>query len=243
MPVMRPLFLEFPEDKNCYTDEHLTFLFGSSVLVANVVEKGAKTREIYLPKGSVWYDMNDILKAYGESGAQTIEVPVTLASIPMFFRDSGIYVTSEDVTQIKRDTLKTLNFLVSCKNDVEFTYYDDDGWSKKFEEGEYASTCIEVKAGDRKTITFTKSGSFEETWDKLELNLVSKEKGAYWVSVEGEKIARFLTKESFEEAESGWYYDMSDRIIRVKCPKPEKDSFTVVISCEKFDLIGMEFTD
>ena len=77
----------------------------------------------------------------------------------------------------------------------------------------------------------------------MELNLVSKEKGAYWVSVEGEKIARFLTKESFEEAESGWYYDMSDRIIRVKCPKPEKDSFTVVISCEKFDLIGMEFTD
>ena len=69
MPVMRPLFLEFPEDKNCYTDEHLTFLFGSSVLVANVVEKGAKTREIYLPKGSVWYDMNDHFKAY--EGGQT----------------------------------------------------------------------------------------------------------------------------------------------------------------------------
>ena len=74
----------------------------------------------------------------------------------MFFRDCGVYVTSEDVTQIKRDTLKTLNFLISCENDVTFTYYDDDGWSKKFEDGEYASTKIEVKAGDRKTITFTK---------------------------------------------------------------------------------------
>lgn len=241
MPVMRPLFLEFPEDKNCYTDEHLTFLFGPSVLVANVVEKGAKTRKIYLPKGAVWYDMNDHFKAY--EGGQTIEIPVNLASVPMFFRDCGVYVTSEDVTQIKRDTLKTLNFLISCENDVTFTYYDDDGWSKKFEDGEYASTKIEVKAGDRKTITFTKNGSYEETWDNLELNLVSKEKGAYWVTVEGEKIARFLTKESFEEAESGWYYDMSDRIIRMKCSKPDKDSFTIVISCEKFDLIGMEFTD
>ena len=58
------------------------------------------------------------------------------------------------------------------------------------------------------------------------------------------KNCQFLTKESFEEAESGWYLTTtSDRIIRVKCPKPEKDSFTVVISCEKFDLIGMEFTD
>ena len=206
-----------------------------------MVEKGAKTRKIYLPKGAVWSDMNDHFKAY--EGGQTIEIPVTLASVPMFFRDCGVYVTIEDVTQIKRDTLKTLNFLISCENDVTFTYYDDDGWSKKFEDGEYASTKIEVKAGDRKTITFTKNGSYEETWDNLELNLVSKEKGAYWVTVEGEKIARFLTKESFEEAESGWYYDMSDRIIRMKCSKPDKDSFTIVISCEKFDLIGMEFTD
>ena len=83
----------------------------------------------------------------------------------MFFRDSGgIYVTSEDVTQIKRDTLKTLNFLVSCKNDVEFTYYDDDGWSKEYEEGNFAETKISVKAGDRKQIHFHKTGFYQESW-------------------------------------------------------------------------------
>ncbi len=95
MPAMRPLFLEFPEDEACYTDENLTFMFGPSVLVANVVEKDAKTRRIYLPKGTTWYDMNDRFRAY--EGGQTIELPVTLSSIPMFLRGSAVYMTTEDV--------------------------------------------------------------------------------------------------------------------------------------------------
>ncbi len=40
MPAWRPLFLEFPNDPKCYTDKNLTFMFGKSILVANVVEKG-----------------------------------------------------------------------------------------------------------------------------------------------------------------------------------------------------------
>ena len=62
----------------------------------------------------------------------------------------------------------------------------------------------------------------------------------YWVSVGGEKIPRFLIRDAFDEAETGWYYDMSDRIVKVKCKKPQKDDFEIVVSCEKFDLIGME---
>ena len=39
MPAWRPLFLEFPDDPKCYTDKNLTFMFGKSILVANVVER------------------------------------------------------------------------------------------------------------------------------------------------------------------------------------------------------------
>ena len=49
-----------------------------------------------------------------------------------------------------------------------------------------------VKAGDRKQIHFHKTGSYQESWEKLNMNVVSKGKGAYWVSVDGEKIPRFL---------------------------------------------------
>lgn len=237
MPAMRPLFLEFPEDEACYTDENLTFMFGPSVLVANVVEKDAKTRRIYLPKGTTWYDMNDRFRAY--EGGQTIELPVTLSSIPMFLRGSAVYMTTEDVHQASTDIMKQLDLVISAESDCDFVFYDDDGHTKDFEKGIYSRTDICVKSGDRTVISFHKEGDYKDTVEKLTLKVVSKEKGAYWVTVDGEQIPRFLVKENLDEAECGWYYNLSDRTVMIKCPKPDKKDFDIVLSCEKFDLIGM----
>lgn len=102
-PIWRPLFLEFPQDPQCYGDQSLTFMLGSSILVASVVEKGAKTRTIYLPNGSTWYDMNDDFRPY--TGGQTIELPVDLASMPMFLRDTAVVTMTEDIHHILKDPL------------------------------------------------------------------------------------------------------------------------------------------
>lgn len=237
MPAMRPLFLEFPEDTNCYEDQNLTFMFGPSVLVANVVEPGATTRKIYLPAGTTWYDMNDFMKEY--TGGQIIEIPVTKASIPMFLRGTAVYMTTEDVHQCSTDVMKQLDLLVAAKEDVDFVFYDDDGHTKDFEKGIYSRTNIHVQAGDRMTITFDKTGSYQDTIENLTLRVISKKKGAFWVTVDGEQIPRFLVKENLDDAESGWYYNLSDRTVMVKTPKPKKDHFEIVVSTEKFDLIGM----
>lgn len=237
MPVWRPLFLEFPDDPACYGDKNLTFMFGRSILVANVVEKGAKTRTIYLPAGSRWYDMNDSLREY--SGGQTIEIPVGLGSIPMFLRGSGIYVTSGDVKHILRDQVKQLDFLVSAEENAEFVLYDDDGHSEEYLQGVYARTHIWVESGECTSIIFHTEGTYPQAVERLTLRLVSKEKGACWVAVDGKRIPRFLVQEGWEESDAGWYYNLSDRTIWIKCPKPEAKEFRIVVSAEKFDLIGM----
>lgn len=237
MPAMRPLFLEFPEDVNCYSDKNLSFMFGPAVLVANVVEKGAKSRTVYLPAGCKWYDMNDNFKEY--AGGQTIEVPVTLGSIPMFLRGSAIFITSEDVKHILSDTMKQLDLTIGAEGDSSFVFYDDDGHTQDYKKGVYARTTISVKAGDRKVISFHKEGSYPGTVKKLTLKVISKEKGAFWVTVDGKPITRYIVRDNWEEANEGWYYNLSDRTIWVKCDKPEKDDFEIVVSTEKFDLIGM----
>lgn len=237
MPAMRPLFLEFPEDVNCYNDKNLTFMFGPAVLVANVVEKGAKSRTVYLPADCKWYDMNDNFKEY--AGGQTIEVPVTLGSIPMFLRGSAIFITSEDVKHILSDTMKQLDLTIGAEGDSSFVFYDDDGHTQDFKKGVYAKTTISFKAGDRKVISFHKEGSYPGTVEKLTLKVISKEKGAFWVTVDGKPITRYIVRDNWEEASEGWYYNLSDRTIWVKCDKPEKDDFEIVVSTEKFDLIGM----
>ena len=238
MPAMRPLFLEFPDDRNTYSDKNLTFMFGPSVLVANVLEKGEEFREIYLPAGSRWYDLGDNLREY--AGGQTIFLPVDQSSIPMFLRDSAVYITSEDVHHILSDQIRTLDILVSAAHDVSFVYYDDDGHSREYEKGICAETQISVTSGDRVAIRFEKHGAYQGTWEKTNLRVVNKEKGAYWVTVDGRKIKSFLTIEDYDEAEEGWYYNLTDRTVMVKYAKPEKDDFSVVVSFEKFDLIGME---
>ncbi len=212
-------------------------MFGPSVLVANVVEEDAKTRQIYLPKGTTWYDMNDRFRAY--EGGQTIELPVTLSSIPMFLRGSAVYMTTEDVHQASTDIMKQLDLVISAESDCDFVFYDDDGHTKDFEKGIYSRTDICVKSGDRTVISFHKEGDYKDTVEKLTLKVVSKEKGAYWVTVDGEQFPRFLVKENLDEAECGWYYNLSDRTVMIKCPKPDKKDFDIVLSCEKFDLIGM----
>ncbi len=237
MPVMRPLFLEFPEDVACYRDKNLTFMFGPALLVANVVEEGATERTIYLPAGTKWYDLNDFMREY--EGGQTITLPVTPDSIPMFLRGSAILFTSEDVTHILSDTMRQLDFTISADTDCSAVFYDDDGHTQDFKKGVYAKTTISVKSGDRKIISFRKEGAYPGTVERLTLKVVSKQKGAYWVSVDGEQIPRFLVRDNWEDAESGWYYNLSDRTIWIKCAKPDKDHFDIVVSTEKFDLIGM----
>ena len=236
MPVMRPLFLEFPEDRKTYTDKNLCFMFGPSVLVANVVDKGAETRTVYLPDGCRWYDMNDNFREY--DGGQVIELPVTLGSIPMFLRGGAVFMTSDDVKHITADTMRQLDLVISADNDCSFTFYDDDGHTKDYKRGVYSRTIIGVTSGDRKTVSFRTEGSYKSTVERMTLKLISKEKGAYWVSVGGRKIARFIVRDNWEESNEGWYYNLSDRTICVKFDVPEGD-FDVVVSTEKFDLIGM----
>ena len=237
MPAWRPLFLEFPNDPKCYTDKNLTFMFGKSILVANVVEKGATTRTVYLPAGCTWYDMNDDLRAY--EGGQTIEIPVTLASIPMFLRGSAVVVTTEDVKYILKDTMRQIDLLVAAETDTSFVLYDDDGHTEDYKNGVYAKTTITVKAGDRTDIRFATEGSYESPVERMTLKLVSKKKGALWASVDGQQLPQFIVRDGWEAAESGWYYNLPDRTIWVKFAKPAKKDFTVTVSTEKFDLIGM----
>ena len=84
LPALRPLVLEFPNDKQvaAIDDE---FLFGSDLLVAPVLREGVAEREIYLPEGT-WFDY---WTGKSFEGGKTIQMPVTLDSIPMFVRAGG----------------------------------------------------------------------------------------------------------------------------------------------------------
>jgi alpha-D-xyloside xylohydrolase len=85
LPPMRPYFLEFPEDARAW-EEDAAYLFGRDLLVAPVLEAGARVWDVYLPSGASW---TDAWTGQRYEGGQTVTVDAPLERIPLFLRDGA----------------------------------------------------------------------------------------------------------------------------------------------------------
>jgi alpha-D-xyloside xylohydrolase len=85
LPPMRPLFFDFPQDSAAagVDDE---FMFGPDLLVAPVLEEGARRRSVYLPDGVTW---RDAWTGESQPGGQWIEADAPLDRIPLYLRDAA----------------------------------------------------------------------------------------------------------------------------------------------------------
>jgi alpha-D-xyloside xylohydrolase len=82
---MRPYFVEFPDDPKAW-DVDTAYLFGRDLLVAPVLEAGARTWDVHLPAGATW---TDAWTGDGYSGGQTVTVKAPIERIPLFLRDGA----------------------------------------------------------------------------------------------------------------------------------------------------------
>lgn len=85
IPPMRPLFFDFVEDENCARVED-QFLFGPDLLVAPILEAGARQRELYLPAGTTW---TDAWSGQVFEGGQRIVAEAPLERIPVYLRGNA----------------------------------------------------------------------------------------------------------------------------------------------------------
>jgi alpha-glucosidase (family GH31 glycosyl hydrolase) len=132
MPVMRALWLHFPDDPKAVecADQ---YLWGNNVLVAPVVEKGATTRRVYLPR-SGWYDFWT-----GErlEGGREISRPVDLETLPLYVR-AGSILPLGPVKQFTAEKVDgPLAIAIYPGADASFLLYEDDGSSFNYRNGEW----------------------------------------------------------------------------------------------------------
>lgn len=81
IPVMRPTFFHDPGDEEAAVAMH-QYMLGQDMLIAPVVEMGAQTRKLYLPKGEWEY----LWQEQTYQGGQHHEVPAPLGQPPVFIR-------------------------------------------------------------------------------------------------------------------------------------------------------------
>jgi len=108
-------------------------LWGSNVLVAPVVEKGATTRRVYLPRGG-WYDFWT-----GEhlDGDREITRPVDLETLPLYVRAGSILPLGPVKQFVAEKVDASLSVSIYPGADASFLLYEDDGASFNYRKGEW----------------------------------------------------------------------------------------------------------
>jgi len=235
-PIMQPLFYEFEKDLECLKDQSMSFMLGGNVLVANVLEKGATTRKLYLPKGADWYHFNDYMTHY--EGGQWIEIPVDKGSIPMFIRSNGCFYLNNQITNISKDVIDHLDLYIGgeVKDEV---IYEDDGVTNDYKSGDYCKTIVNVEDQALRKIAITKEGDYESEITSFVIHSLHPDKSAYWVTHNHEPIKRYLQIEEWEKAKEGWCYFGDENAVLVKIQNT-LENHEIIVSYEDFDLIGMD---
>ena len=137
MPLMRPLWLHYPQDETA-SGIGTEYLWGRDLLIAPVIGKGTKTRDVYLPEG-LWYDWWTGEKY--EGGDTTTRV-IDLATMPIYVR-AGAVIPLDPVRQyLSQEVTEATVLRVFRGSDGEFTLYSDDGTTLNYLEGKAALTRI-----------------------------------------------------------------------------------------------------
>uniref|UniRef100_A0A671KPR5 Neutral alpha-glucosidase AB-like n=1 Tax=Sinocyclocheilus anshuiensis TaxID=1608454 RepID=A0A671KPR5_9TELE len=132
-PVMRPLWVEYPDDVATFSIED-EYLIGKDLLVHPVTDEGATAVTAYLPgKGEVWYDVHTFQKHDGE---QSLYIPVTMSSIPVFQRGGSIICRKDRVrrsSSCMENDPYTLYAALNSQGSAEGELYIDDFHTFNFE--------------------------------------------------------------------------------------------------------------
>ncbi len=167
----RALVMDFAADKAVWecADE---FLFGRSLLVAPVVHaqytpeqvrfddtpvdfSAARSTQVYLPKGTDWYDFWTGRRL---KGGQTVTRPTQLETIPLYARAGAIIPLGPDVQYTGEKPWDDLEIRVYPGADGRFVLYEDEGDTYRYEQG--ACSEIEFTLRGRTLSVGARRGSF-----------------------------------------------------------------------------------
>ncbi|KAA3657945.1 MAG: glycoside hydrolase family 31 protein [Chloroflexi bacterium] len=177
IPIIRPMVYEFQHDPNCHT-ESFDFMCGPNLLVASVLEEGARSRAVYLPKIAQDNDGQWCNFHSGEwhSGGKTIQVNAPLEQIPLFVPAGGFLPLGKAMRYVgeQPDDLRQIYvFPHPEQGRGSFTLIEDDGLSLDYQQGGVTEVVLTVDSQPDSVhldIAFERQG-FKLPYEKFEFIL------------------------------------------------------------------------
>jgi alpha-glucosidase len=168
VPLMRPLFLEYPQAAEFY-DDNRDFLFGRDLLVAPVTTEMVDAEDISLPPGE-WFDF---WTGARHEHDEKIQLHPKLDEMPLYVRAGAILPTQPVVQNTGEVPNGPLHLLVYPGADCRGSLYQDDGHSFAYQKGEILRINYSC-AVSRDSVTITGSvekNSYKPWWSSTALTV------------------------------------------------------------------------
>lgn len=170
-PIVRPLVYEFPEDALTHT-ESFDFLLGPNLLVASVLEDGARTRSAHLPGKGDWCDF---YSGEWHRGGETINADAPLEHVPLFVPAGGMIPMGKAMRFVGEqadDLRQVYSFPHRTRGSGSFTLIEDDGASLGYRRGEYTQVTLTVSAEPEEIeLQVSVRGNYSLPYDRIEFIL------------------------------------------------------------------------
>lgn len=154
--IMQALQMDFPADP-AVRDIADEYMFGPAFLVSPVYRYRARTREVYLPRGALWYDF---YTNRTHPGGERIAAAAPLDRLPLYVRAGAIVPVGPAIEYTGQKPDAPLTLLVYTGASGHFTLYEDEGTNLDYRRGEYSTIPFSY---DRASGTLTigaRSGAF-----------------------------------------------------------------------------------
>jgi alpha-glucosidase len=120
-PLVRPLFWHYHGERAARVTDQ--FLLGEDLLVAPVVERGARERMVWLPPGS-WYDYHS---GHLVGGDVTLVVDAPLETVNVYVRGGAVLPVAEVGNSTEDLDRRTLALEIYPGGETEGLLWEDDG--------------------------------------------------------------------------------------------------------------------
>ena len=210
IPLMRPLFLHYPDDENAYKIDD-EYLLSNSMLIAPFVHAGT-TRNVYLPEGE-WIDF---WTETTYSGSRNIKYSAPLNRIPVFVKNPSI------IPLELNDNLKLGgHFEQNQKNNLLLTFRvfgHGDANLSFYENNNEINISANTSGGERQFVVENVNKDFALFCKAIKPETV----------IVNDKEIEYLNDADFAVNNNGWNYDVENFNVLVKINGDDPNSTYVI---------------
>jgi len=163
--LMRSLAFDFRNDEGIRNIPD-QYMFGPAFLVNPVTQRMyslpnsndlKKTRKVYLPKSTNWYDFwtGELIP-----GGQTIDAPATIETLPLYIKAGSIVPMGPYLQYATEKAADPIELRVYTGANADFVLYEDENDTYNYERGKYATISMSWNEGNKVLTIKDRKGNF-----------------------------------------------------------------------------------